>query len=154
MRANIPRIQSALHLFVLVLWSLSPSTPFQPQTLPIFCRRHLLTSHYAQLPISPSHTPFPALFAFPKPHPPKWVMTVQGFMEEVAELTTISKARATTNQIEEHGKSWESKFVWTTSFTGFRTFFPILLPGNQLSTSNCTQALLRSRRIGVCPRLE
>jgi hypothetical protein len=32
-------------------------------------------------------------------------MNVQGFIEEVAELATISKARATTNQTEEHGRS-------------------------------------------------
>jgi hypothetical protein len=79
---------------------------------------------------------------------------MQGFIQEVSELATMSKASATTYQIEEHGKSWQSKFVWTTSFKGFRTFFPILLPGNQLSTSNCTNALLRSRRNGICPRLE
>jgi hypothetical protein len=46
------------------------------------------------------------------------------------------------------------KFVWTNSFAGFRTFFPILLAGNQLSTSKCTKALLRSRRNGICPRIE
>jgi len=69
-------------------------------------------------------------------------MNIHGLIEEVLELATMSKARATTNQIEEHGKSWQSKirlddFLLQDS----ELSFPILLAGNQLSTSNCTKAL-------------
>jgi len=54
----------------------------------------------------------------------------------------MSKARATTKQIEEHGKSWQSKirlddFLLQDS----ELSFPIFLAGNQLSALNCTKAL-------------
>jgi hypothetical protein len=36
-------------------------------------------------------------------------MNIKGFIVEVPALATMSKARVTTRQIEEHGKSWQSK---------------------------------------------